>query len=136
MGAMKVLQTHYDGTDLVSDAIERIVQYLAVNNSINTNNKSDYGDRTSSNIQNGNITSAGYRSGQPVTEWGDVLMRLPYCHLRVVVTLDLAVSKGEYPEESDFPSCLRTSLPNWTEVFRTWTTSSSRSIYPDLTMLS
>jgi hypothetical protein len=110
MEAMKVLQTHYDGTDRVSDAIERIIRYLAVNNHIKINDNSGYSDRRDSNVQNSSVSSTGSRPGQGVTEWGDVLIRLPYCYLRAVVTLDLAVSKGEYPEESDFPLCLQTNV--------------------------
>jgi hypothetical protein len=110
MEAMKVLQTHYDGTDRVSDAIERIIRYLAVINHIKISDNSAYTDGRDSHVQNSSVSSTGSRSGQAVTEWGDVLIRLPYCYLRVVVTLDLAVSKGEYPEESDFPLCLQTKV--------------------------
>ena len=109
MEVMKVLQTQYDGTDRVSDAIERIIRYLAVNNNVKSIDSYEYSDRRDSHLQNHTVSSTSTASEPIVTEWGDVLIRLPTCYLRIVMTLDLAVSKGEYPEEADFPLCLQTA---------------------------
>jgi len=119
MEAMKVLQTQYDGTDRVSDAIERIIRYLAVNNYVKSNDSYGFSDRHDSHGQNRSVGSIGPAPEPVVTEWGDVLIRLPNCYLRIVVTLDLAVSKGEYPEENDFPLCLQTTrLANSLPLYR------------------
>jgi hypothetical protein len=119
MEAMKVLQTQYDGTDRVSDAIERIIRYLAINNYGKSNDSYGYSDRHDPHGQSRIVGSTGAAREPVVSEWGDVLIRLPNCYLRIVVTLDLAVSKGEYPEEKDFPSCLQTTrLANSLPLYR------------------
>ena len=119
MEVMKVLQTQYDGTDRVSDAIERIIRYLAVNNNVKSIDSYEYSDRRDSHLQNHTVSSTSTASEPIVTEWGDVLIRLPTCYLRIVMTLDLAVSKGEYPEEADFPLCLQTArLANSLPLYR------------------
>jgi hypothetical protein len=119
METMKVLQTHYDGTDRVSDAIERIIRYLVVNNHVKINDTSRHSDRRGSRGQNRSIDSTVSSPGQVVTEWGDVLIRVPNCYLRIVVTLDLAIAKGEYPEEKDFPLWLQTTrLANSLPLYR------------------
>jgi hypothetical protein len=109
MEAMKVLQTHYDGTDRVSDAIERLIRYLAVNNSLRGNDGSGMAHRPNAHSSGHGISSQVSNSRQGVAEWGDVLVALPNCYLRIVITLDLSIARGEFPDERDFPSWLQTS---------------------------
>lgn len=101
---MKVLQFYYDGTDRISDAIERVIRHLAISKSpesVPANNSTLF------SAQNGD--KGKERAQQRVTEWGDVLVRRPGCYLRIAMTLDLAMSRGEYPDEQAFPTWLQTS---------------------------
>ena len=107
---MKVLQSHYDGTDRVSDAIERVIRHLAINRSTDatqTNDSSKYNTQYRDRVQD--REGERERAQQRVTEWGDVLVRRPGCYLRIAMTLDLAMSRGEYPDEQAFPVWLQTS---------------------------
>lgn len=109
MEAMKDLQAHYDGTDRVSDAIERLIRYLAVNSSPSGTDSSGPADRRDVYDRGRGISSPVSNPRQGVAEWGDVLVRLPNCYLRIVTTLDLALARGEFPDERDFPLWLQTS---------------------------
>lgn len=101
---MKVLQFYYDGTDRVSDAIERVIRHLAISKG------PDSAPANSSTLFSAQSEDIGKeRAQQRVTEWGDVLVRLPGCYLRIAMTLDLAMSRGEYPDEQAFPTWLQTS---------------------------
>lgn len=44
-----------------------------------------------------------------INDWSDVFLRRTNCYLRIVTTVDLSFSKGEFPEESDFPAILNSS---------------------------
>lgn len=105
--AMKTLQLSYDGTDRVSDSIERLTRYLDVNDPAETNN-----DTTrETQIKEGglHISKSANSSSRMINSWGDFLVFLPNCYLRVVTTLELATSKGEFPKERDFPPWLQTN---------------------------
>ncbi|KAL4803989.1 hypothetical protein BDV18DRAFT_162399 [Aspergillus unguis] len=96
--AMKSLQAYYDGTDRVSDAIERLVHHLAA----------APGPSSSFEGHTRQQPSRQTKQKHPVSEWSDILDRLPGCYLRIAVTLDLAISTGEYPDEQAFPAWLQT----------------------------
>ncbi|KAH6665007.1 cutinase transcription factor 1 beta [Halenospora varia] len=111
MEALQVLQSQYDGTDRVSDYIEKSIKYLVVETQSNDGTPTDYPERRGVGMNNSVLaspSSAAYeKPGQTINDWGDLFMRRTNCYLRTVVTVDLALSKGQFPEEHDFPMNLR-----------------------------
>ena len=47
--------------------------------------------------------------GLSPTSWTELLQLMPSSYLRLVITLEMSISHGKIPEESDFPPTLRTS---------------------------
>ncbi|KAI1855664.1 hypothetical protein JX265_006067 [Neoarthrinium moseri] len=82
--AMKTYQPQYDGVDYVSETIRHIVTLAQLDTPAPPSS-------TSNNI----------------TDWQDILSSQPGCYLRLAMTMDLSLSKGRLPEESDFPASLR-----------------------------
>jgi hypothetical protein len=111
MEALQVLQSQYDGTDRVSDYIEKSIKYLAVESPSNDATYTGNPERYGVGIDNSGLASpfsaANEKPGQPINDWGDLFVRRTSCYLRTVVTADLAFSKGQFPEEYDFPLSLR-----------------------------
>ena len=85
--AMRTYQPQFDGVDYVSEAIRHIVNLAQLESM-------PHGARA-------------IESGQPITEWADILSSQPGFYLRIVLTMDLALSKGRLPDETDFPVSLR-----------------------------
>lgn len=85
--AMKTYQPQFDGVDYVSEAIRHIVNLAQLES-----------------MPNG---ARAIESGQPITDWTDILSSQPGFYLRIVLTMDLALSKGRLPDEADFPVSLR-----------------------------
>lgn len=109
--AMKGFKLQYDGTDEVSDFIRRMIDYISierpvqrpplVKGSLNSFHKShDSSCRRSS-------SSAPIWSATVVNDWSDVLLRQPNLYVRILLTIDISLSKGYFPDESDFPTALQ-----------------------------
>lgn len=52
-------------------------------------------------------------AGKPITSWTEILEQYPILYLRMATTMDLSISNGKLPEESDFPPSLRDVLQNY-----------------------
>jgi hypothetical protein len=81
--AMKTYQPQYDGVDYVSETIRHIVTLAQLD------------------------TPAPPSASNTISDWTDILASQPGCYLRLAMTMDLSLSKGRLPEESDFPASLR-----------------------------
>ncbi|KAK6194045.1 hypothetical protein LQW54_011847 [Pestalotiopsis sp. IQ-011] len=81
--AMKTYQPQYDGVDYVSETIRHIVTLAQLD------------------------TPAAPSSANHINDWQDILASQPGSYLRLAMTMDLSLSKGRLPEESDFPASLR-----------------------------
>jgi hypothetical protein len=81
--AMKTYQPQYDGVDYVSETIRHIVTLAQLD------------------------TPAPPSIANPINDWQDILASQPGSYLRLAMTMDLSLSKGRLPEESDFPASLR-----------------------------
>lgn len=81
--AMKTYQPQYDGVDYVSETIRHIVTLAQLD------------------------TPAPPTIANPISDWQDILASQPGSYLRLAMTMDLSLSKGRLPEESDFPASLR-----------------------------
>jgi hypothetical protein len=81
--AMKTYQPQYGGVDYVSKTIRHIVNIAQLD------------------------TPAPPTTANVINDWQDVLASQPGCYLRLAMTMDLSLSKGRLPEESDFPASLR-----------------------------
>lgn len=49
-------------------------------------------------------------SGLSIASWIEILQMQPNCYLRLALTMDLSISNGKLPEETDFPPGLRHML--------------------------
>jgi hypothetical protein len=110
MEAMQMLQSQYDGTDRVSDYLEKLVRSLAADNAAKFPGahfleRRGFGETNS--VADSPSSATSEKTG--INDWGDVFLRRTNCYLRIVTTVDLSFSKGEFPEESDFPANLSSS---------------------------
>lgn len=108
-----MLQSMYDSTDRVSDAIDQLIGYLALDDSLETNGISPLAEgrdtQDTSPVAFSSYSASSENSSSTINDWSDVLLRRRSCYLRIVMTLDITFSKGEFPKEADFPECLQTS---------------------------
>ncbi|KAL6229527.1 fungal-specific transcription factor domain-containing protein [Aspergillus navahoensis] len=72
--AMRVYQYLYDNTDLVLSTAHRI-----------------------------SIQARATLRNRPITGWGDILSQDPKTYIRFIVTMEVALSKGVFPQDSDLP---------------------------------
>jgi hypothetical protein len=82
--AMKTYQPQYDGVDYISETIRHIVKLAQLD-----------------------TPAAPEASASSIAEWTDILASQPGCYLRLAMTMDLSLSKGRLPEETDFPASLQ-----------------------------
>jgi hypothetical protein len=110
---MNVLQSIYDSTDRVSDAIEQLIAYFGPDDLLeNTRAPTLAGSwetQYSSPATFSSNSASAETSSSTINDWSDVLLRRRSCYLRIVMTLDITFSKGEFPKETDFPDPLQTS---------------------------
>lgn len=107
-----MLQSMYDSTDRIADAIEQLIGYLGLDDSLETGISplDERWDTQDTNSVAFSPYSASSENSLPaINNWSDVLLRRRSCYLRIVLTLDIMFSKGEFPKETDFPECLQTS---------------------------
>ncbi|KAL2823619.1 hypothetical protein BDW59DRAFT_163197 [Aspergillus cavernicola] len=76
--AMKVYQCMYDSTDLVLHTAHRI-----------------------------SLEARSLVRDREIMGWADVLSRTPKVYLRLIITMDMALAKGSFPGDSEFPSALQ-----------------------------
>lgn len=110
---MNVLQSMYDSTDRVSDAIEQLIGYLGPDDLLQNTRSSTIAESWETQCSSPAIFSSNSASSETssstINDWSDVLLRRRSCYLRIVITLDIAFSKGRYPKETDFPEPLQSS---------------------------
>ena len=101
--AMKALQSQYDVTDTVSEIIGQMIEHVSLDQ------QEKQGETPSSHPEAGLDSVASNATDDPsvVQDWGDVLLRQPKLYLRLTVTMDLSMSKGSFPNDSDFPLSLQ-----------------------------
>lgn len=108
--AMKGLQSQYDGTDEICEIIRRMVDYMSVENPTRGRRFNSSQDKT---VFQHDISSPKPSPLEPsmppkvVNDWGDVLLRQPTLYLRIALTIDLSLSKGYFPDDTDFPTALQ-----------------------------
>ncbi|KAH9903732.1 hypothetical protein F4778DRAFT_735304 [Xylariomycetidae sp. FL2044] len=94
--AMKTYQPQYDGVDYVSETIRHIINLAQLDPPADsTTNPASL------------LSTRGNSSHSSISDWTDILASQPGCYLRLAMTMDLSLSKGRLPEESDFPESLR-----------------------------
>lgn len=79
---MKTYMPRYDGVDWVSEIVRHIVTLV-------------------------HFMRPKLKSSRSTANWTDVFAVQPGSYLRLVMTLDLSLSKGKLPRNSDFPDSLR-----------------------------
>lgn len=109
MEAMNELQSQYDGTDEVRNFIKAVVEYFTVRilPPKSTGPSIGHGSTSYHAYSNGGVL------GAPISitverDWGHMLVHQPTLFFRLSYTIDLSLSKGRYPDESDFPLILKT----------------------------
>lgn len=113
--AMKVLQLQYDGTDEVSDILGTILNYIIVDTPTQSCrfNMSGESPEKQENQFGGKSTSVvPIKYLKAINDWGDVFLRRTSLYLRLCITLDLFLSKGRLPDNTDFPSALQSPSPS------------------------
>jgi len=104
--AMKTFQSQYDATDKVTEIISKMVEHISIENA-------EAQGETPSNHSEADLGSLASKSSDDpsvVQDWGDVLLRQPKLYLRLTITIDLFMSKGVFPTDSDFPVHLQSKV--------------------------
>jgi hypothetical protein len=111
---MKVFKSQYDVTEEVSDIIATMINYVSVEQPIQQSQFTITGDDASSSAQSKHVRSGAMSSVviptkalSVVNDWGSVLLRQPNLYLRFALTIDLALDRGHFPDDSDFPIALQ-----------------------------
>lgn len=116
---MELYRTRYDGSDAVAVYIQQVLQLV----------ESEKLRITLHGDKNGKLercltmlvwqTSLAHTrilllldatdlvSTKTTKNWSDIFIRHPRFYLRISLTLDLAISRGQYPRESDLPPLVR-----------------------------
>ena len=120
LAAMKVWQTQYSGADQVSENIAKVIGLLEFEGL--ENYRRGHGSIFDSTDSASTASASSALQRRPpskvaeVRDWGDVFVGQPGCYLRLVLTLDLAMSRGKYPDESDLPRVLQSSARIRTKI--------------------
>jgi hypothetical protein len=110
--AMKGFKLQYDGTDEVSEFVGRMIDYISIERPAQ---KSPSGKGKANSTRKCDDSGDQSLSVAPAwcttvaNDWSDVLVRQPNLYLRILLTIDLSLSKGHFPEESDFPTTLQSN---------------------------
>lgn len=107
--AMKGFKLQYDGTDEVSEFIGKMIDCISIEGPAQ---RSHSGKSETNSTRQCHDSEYQYLSLAPswsatVNDWSDVFVRRPSLYLRISLTIDLALSKGHFPDESDFPITLQ-----------------------------
>jgi hypothetical protein len=111
---MNTLQSKYDGTDQVAEMIGRLIDYISVERPsqgslVDGNNNNSFSSQRHDSATMSSFSSTS-RSAKPkrlVNDWGDVFLRQPSLYLRLTLTIDLSLTNGCFPRDSDFPTALQ-----------------------------
>lgn len=100
---MRALQSQYDVTDAVSEIIGKMIEHISLDR------QEAQGETPSNHSETdlGSLASKSTDDPSVVQDWGDVLLRQPKLYLRLTITTDLSMSKGNFPADSDFPPVLQ-----------------------------
>lgn len=108
MEAMKIYRSQYDGTDPVIDSIERLFAYLETGNMLKWHNSPlQNSHQVNHNVKSMDVSPRTAALAPVIRDWSDVFLQKTRCYLRIAVTLELALSKTEYPDDADFPASLQ-----------------------------
>lgn len=105
---MKRFRNLYDSTDEMLLSVESIVDYIK-----NTEQLQGGGPRSQQLGESPSGTKLGLptmaRTLCPGNRWVETLLNNPQMFLRILMTVDIALTCGHLPSEADFPQSLRTS---------------------------
>lgn len=108
------MQSKYDGTDQVAEMIGKLIDHISVERpsqgSLVNNSNNDYFSsqrHDSATRSSFPSTSRSVRPKRMVNDWGDVFLRQPSLYLRLTLTIDLSITNGCFPRDSDFPMALQ-----------------------------
>ncbi|KAF2815567.1 uncharacterized protein BDZ99DRAFT_435984 [Mytilinidion resinicola] len=105
---MKGLQAQYDGTDEVFEIIGKVVDYMSLEKSTQRRRSSNEHKYVFQDSDSPRLSSLEPKNPRrAVNDWGDVLLRQPSLYLRIALTMDLSLSKGQFPDDTDFPAALQ-----------------------------
>lgn len=118
MQAMEGLQAQYDGTDEVWHFIQAVVDSVTGAACASTppskeqQSCSTVGDDSLMRYETLHLPSNGPVLVPTTSNWGNMLLQQPALYFRLTHTIDLSLSMGRYPADSDLPVVLRaTRLP-------------------------
>jgi hypothetical protein len=116
MQAMKGLQSQYDGTDEVWNFIKSVVEYASIVSLGQLQPPQEpprlpHRDGSASKLIDsiGSFSSRALVPATDASDWGRMLLKNPTLYLRLTHTIDLCLSRGRYPEDSDFPLLLKST---------------------------
>lgn len=93
--AMRLYRKRYDGTEQLSSIVEKLLHDA---------------EPETRRICSASGASTPERSlvlSRKSKDWSDILNQRPKVYLRLTLALDMALSRGKFPEESDFPTGCR-----------------------------
>lgn len=94
---MRLYRKKYDGTEQLSSVVERLLKDVEPET------------RRISSTSGASTPKRSLVLSKKSKDWSDILKQRPKVYLRLTLALDMALSRGKFPEESDFPTSYRTA---------------------------
>ena len=95
VNVMKLYRKKYDGTEQVSDVIEKILA------------EAEPQARRICGQPESTSTPSSLALSSKSRDWGDIFSHDPKVYLRLTLALDMSFSRGEFPQDCDFPNACR-----------------------------
>ena len=95
----------YESTESVLQSIEKIVDYIKLNEPLQRlHSDSPSMDRR----QTGSMPPPRGTQVRSSDVWAELIDENPYSYLRISLTVEYSLSRGQFPSEKDFPKVLQT----------------------------
>ncbi|PVH75443.1 hypothetical protein DL98DRAFT_427572 [Cadophora sp. DSE1049] len=103
----KIHGLQYDGLQLIREVIHKTVACIKFKNTRMDSWPFAIQNAHPPQKQPSSLLEAPEQSQVSICEWGEMVSIQPRCYLRLALTIDLAFSRGKFPDNADFPVYLQ-----------------------------
>ncbi|KAL5326327.1 hypothetical protein ACEPPN_007465 [Leptodophora sp. 'Broadleaf-Isolate-01'] len=104
---MKMHELQYDGLQLIREVIHNTVTCIKSKNTRMDSWPFAIQNAHPPQQQSSSLPEAPEQSQVSISDWGEMVSVQQRCYLRLALTIDLAFSRGKFPDNADFPVCLQ-----------------------------
>ncbi|PVH72074.1 hypothetical protein DL98DRAFT_470857 [Cadophora sp. DSE1049] len=107
LAIIKIHGLQYDGLQLIREVINKTVACIKYKNTQMDSWPFAIQNASPLQQQPSSLSEAPQQSQESISDWKKMVSIQPRCYLRLALTIDLAFSRGHFPENADFPICLQ-----------------------------